>query len=358
MTDKRTVPDTPHRPQAARSAPPAARDPAPMPGAPGRPPEGASRGRPPTLAPLVGAGGGGRLPAPALGHGLISGRGCQTRVAFRGGANPARGIRGRVEGFSRSSARRLRRLLWEVDGPEGWQPYGFSLTVPGPVVGEGDFLRVVNGFRCTAKRAALPVVWRIELQRRGQPHMHCIAWAGRSADAARLGLWGWWDAVRLLGPVVWETDKGRWEADSRMALPGAEDHASKVDGLQSSDPNGWYRYLASHASKSKQAQLGWKGRQWGVWGRAGLRSTVADLGPLRDAEFWCMVRALRRLTSGRGGAWGRRVWFCRPETVQRLYQWARIEGGERNRAACETVRNLNVAAGAVDPNGWDPSDGW
>jgi len=61
------------------------------------------------------------------------------------------------------------------------------------------------------------------------------------------------------------------------------------------DTGAFMRYVADHASKRKQAQLGWQGRQWGVIGRKHL---VRREGRTLNVKEWRLLKflhVLRRL---------------------------------------------------------------
>jgi len=68
-----------------------------------------------------------------------------------------------------------------------------------------------------------------------------------------------------------------------------------VDFSPIKDAGAFMRYVADHASKRKQEQMGWQGRQWGVIGRKWLiRRKGKDLG-VSERERFIILRVLRRL---------------------------------------------------------------
>lgn len=253
------------------------------------------------------------------GHGTVTDRSSGVVFPRSGG-----GQRGAVQGFTPASARRLRRLLVEWTGPaESKWNFGFTLTVPGPLITGAEWRRMWDAYRHRINRLGVTVVWRIELQRRMQPHVHLVAW-GPQHTSYDVGS-EWREVLKLLGPCEHKGESYR----DRVQIPGAYDHAVLMsEPFYDRDSFGWYRYLAAHASKSKQDQLGWRGRQWGVIGRSRLRPTEALSVKLSDRELCKVIRYLKRL-SGCRRAHGRGVqtWFVREGVVLRLCAWAVSERG-------------------------------
>jgi len=265
----------------------------------------------------------GRLVRPVLGYGSISGRGGVVRSGWAPVVSSAPTVhkRGTVNGFSSKSARRLRLFLVENEGEGGGEPWGLTLTVPGPVPDEPEFRRMFSAWCHRVKRLSVPICWRIELQERGAAHVHGVGWGDG------VGAWMAWQRVLLAsGPVEGATGNGRAvRVASRAEWPGALDHAARLDCLAESDPTGWFRYLTAHASKSKQAQLGWNGRQWGVLNRDRWRSSVVGRWAMEQDQVWRVNRVLRKLTGLRHVSHhGKTVWLVRPSTLRRVFEWAGV----------------------------------
>ena len=286
-------------------------------------------------------------------RGAVTDRGARPQTSRNGQG----GKRGAVTSFSRAAAARLRRLLATTCGPDGWTCFGATFTIPGPQIEVSEWLRVWNAFRHRIFRLRdILVVWRIELQQRGQPHVHAICW-GKDPALMHYGLKeAWLDSLTLLGPVegpceltpskkgvvtlgrndsrygrATYTETGKTEtgiavtvkADHRALWPAAEFHAVKTSGLEECANNGWWRYLAAHTSKSKQAQLGWQGRQYGVLNRRLLVHATAEQVKLSDRACSRVIRCLRRLTRCRfASGHGTQTWFVMPDTMRRLSGWA------------------------------------
>lgn len=267
----------------------------------------------------------GPAPRPSLGYVSISDRG----LILKGSPSPCWKApkvheRGEITRFSPKSARRLRKLLMTQAGPEDWYVGGLSLTVPGPVVGEEEFRRLFHSWRMRVQRVGAVVVWRVELQQRKAAHVHAVVWAPKFLDYGLAGF-AWNETLGESGSVEW---RGKVYG-SRYSVPGAREHALSFDMLKVGDGAGWFKYLACHTSKSKQAQLGWKGRQWGVWGGNRLRSTV-QTARCTEAQFNKMRRVCKRAARlRRTSGHGENCFFMRPATQQALTEWALRETGAR-----------------------------
>lgn len=169
-------------------------------------------------------------------------------------AGPSRGKRGRIEGFSSRAAGRLRHWLLTQHRPGG-QMWDVTLTIPGDVnPDEWDTLRRRISKRW--ERGGFAVVWRVELQKRGTPHLHCVVWTPASMSIEkRNGLLyiAWWECL----------------PEEKRFAAGAWKHATHVKGPYTDIEQSpkWLAYVAAHASKRKKEQLGWKGKQWGIINR-------------------------------------------------------------------------------------------
>lgn len=162
-----------------------------------------------------------------------------------------RSKRGKVTTFSRHSARRMKNKLMILPDNQGL--YGITLTFKrGTINNPEDLRHWWNLFCCALRRSAkkckisplLYVLWRIELQKNGTPHFHLVLSTDVSSDIiAFRNLFFDYIIKRL-----------------RYCPP---DNAFQVRSLNDSDEA--YSYISSHSSKHKKSQLGWKGRQWGIF---------------------------------------------------------------------------------------------
>ena len=226
--------------------------------------------------------------------------------------------RGDITGFSEHSRSRLRVTLatacWR--GVGSVRRLGLTLTLPwaaSPDKWRTVWHDFVVRFARHCKAASL--VWRIELTT-GQAetsggvrrcHVHAVAWlpvdAPLSADFSAV-----WDGLDLatrsnlnarhLAGVWIESWKryspaltrSQWEYSTAIGF--GRGHGIVLKWLDDT-PAGAIHYLCDHASKHKEDQLGWIGRQWGVVNRRNLE-WPRD-GELIDGREWVAVeRQLRR----------------------------------------------------------------
>ena len=103
-------------------------------------------------------------------------------------------------------------------------------------------------------------------------------------------------ALQALYSAMWaQALKGgrnapRW---TRAAYAGGfARHGVSVDGVSSR--GAMCQYLADHATKHKQAQLGYQGKQWGVLGQEWLRESVRRVLESPRDEYECRVCVLVR----------------------------------------------------------------
>lgn len=189
--------------------------------------------------------------------------------------------RGEIVGFSAAARRRMREAMLTLYIPDG-ELVGVTYTVPWKGT---DFAPLMDEFRACWHRfgvafrrrfAHSAMIYRVELQERGAPHIHALVWlSGRDVPpplgdaralpggAARSALVGfelgfmWRDAVPDL---------------HHGSLNAFERYGVKVEPI--ADAGAMFRYMADHASKHKQAQLGYKCKQWGIVGRSNLVERV------------------------------------------------------------------------------------
>ena len=261
------------------------------------------------------------------------------------------GKRAIVTGWSAASRARLRDTLLKIEPPAGYVVADITLTVPGDVVGPDEWRRIFHQFSKRVASSGCSMVWRVELQQRGQPHIHATIY-GPTVDLLKdVAFEVWPDCVRLLGPYEYVFKNGGCVAcDSRMWTPGAHEHAAQIKFDDGSA--GWWRYLCNHTSKLKQAQMGWQGRQWGVVGRGRLPRKQSDGSvELNSFEYWRLRKLISRMVAGRpylkDGKWIKprpSQWFLRsgttslfssPLTVARLTVF--VKGGVTVRRSDGTV---------------------
>lgn len=246
--------------------------------------------------------------------------------------------RGVIDKFSAKSRYRLREVLLTRSGPEGWFTGSGTFTVPGPNLEVSEFQAVLHHISHKIQKAGLCMVWRVEMQQRGMPHIHAAIWGPTALSVRRVSEL-WFEVIEnltLSEDWLQETKKGKtflWEKGrKRSAIVGFDVRGSMVEVGESAQAfdQGWWRYLCDHTSKSKQAQLGWKGRQWGIVGRVLMRENGSFSRKLTEFQYFLFLRHLRRLTRSNKwrGSRGKSVWFSNPLTVARLAAWAIAERPE------------------------------
>lgn len=265
------------------------------------------------------------------------------------------GKRSKILTWSKSSRNRARHVLLSCSCPEGWATYGVTLTIPGPVATIEEQRELWSRYCLDVAKYGWLMVWRLEVQARGAWHWHCLLsmpeyggadlpapWKGITDNCTAITVSWWRIALDRMPAVEGHTDKGAWVGMTpRSGWPGALKHAVDVT-TEGATRGAWLRYLADHATKAKQGQVGVNvGRHWGVVGRKWLCKLVPDsVEVLTDRQSWAYLRAKQRLATPRipcesapfgrrlgyrirRGTVGRSVWFCNTATALRLIAWAR-----------------------------------
>lgn len=218
--------------------------------------------------------------------------------------------RGKISGFSSGAVRRLREALFCKYIPNA-TCLGATYTVPWKVKECTD--EVLTRFASTFKRFRMrfvrsfprsAIIYRVELQTRGAPHLHCVCYLDREDETSALG-----EAQRAAMPDVARVAFAKmrlqnlWlsalDYDDMRQVYGASRHAVDFDDLTADDCSALFKYLCDHTSKKKQAQLGYKGKQWGILGRDNLcdeSSIELPAFPSLHSEgvFWRYIRKLTR----------------------------------------------------------------
>lgn len=213
--------------------------------------------------------------------------------------------RGEINEFTAGARRRLRAALLELSIPDAFR-CGITLTVPWK---GNDFAPLMEEWRqCLDRfsksfRRRFPnsaYIFRVELQQRGAPHAHALAYIAREDLAAVAGpaaSAGPGAAALGLACVGFEVRR-IWSASvhdlHRGSLRAFNKRGAKVEALAST--GAMLRYVADHTSKRKQAQLGYKGKQWGIIGKENLVKAEGDvLPPPRNDYHWAVfLRMLRK----------------------------------------------------------------
>lgn len=200
--------------------------------------------------------------------------------------------RGDIKGFSRASARRLRETLALASYKGGEAvTWGFCLTIPGRIISSDEVRGLWHYWQVIVRREfpLIPMVWRIELQKRKQAHWHCVVWIPgkgiQDTAAQAMSLAARWRRLvsSRIGPFDEDTDRA-------FELYGVD-----YKCLEGASATGIIGYLADHTSKHKQEQLGWKGRQWGVINKESLDFVGEVVAEVDQIDHKHAARQFRRL---------------------------------------------------------------
>lgn len=239
----------------------------------------------------------------------------------RGGGGPDR-KRGEITGFSAAARRRMRDAMLSR-----WIPGAYLVGVTFTVPWRGtNFQPLLDEFRACWHRFGIAfrrrfdhsaIIYRVELQQRGAPHIHALCWLHPLDAAAAMGA----PVAPVVADGVYKAADGffreMWVNSvknlHRGSLRHFRKHGVKVEPIRNA--GAMFRYLADHASKHKQAQLGYKGKQWGIVGEGNLERRDSVLLPSFDsfkheAIFNRLLRKVMRyrLTIERHPKW----WFKHP----------------------------------------------
>lgn len=219
------------------------------------------------------------------------------------GVKPPIRKEGDITTFSRTSRSRLRETLAMAHLKRGGRLFGVTFTIPSPTDADilsPDRVRVIwsdfsqHIFPRTFRNSSL--IWRIELQERGQAHWHCVFYCSDDDALSRHSdLSVAFDLVCFELCSVWRqliykrVDTDKWALQTHL---GFDDKGVDFKPLTSSAIVG---YVCDHGSKQKQAQLGWVGRQWGVVGRKNLSFDGSTVVSVPLAQHIKGARQFRRL---------------------------------------------------------------
>lgn len=227
--------------------------------------------------------------------------------------------RGKITGWSAASRRRLRQLLVSSDLAVPSLLYGATLTCPWAeenwdTVGE-EWRLAMMAFSQAFTRAfpGGAMVYRTELQQRGAPHLHAVVYLPASAEWAPSPLRGIEEGLKSYLYVelltIWGRVMGRRPWTEGAAKGGFNRRGVVVEALGDKRIQAM-RYVCDHASKRKQAQLGWQGRQWGVIGGKRLERDKPVSIAASEKAMLIYARLISRLAryrirDGRGpfGSW-------------------------------------------------------
>lgn len=225
---------------------------------------------------------------------------------------PANSKRGKIKSWSADSRKRLREfLLYNISAGTC---YGITCTVPKMEFNQDIWLLLLKRFFMRVTRLNLPLVYRVELQTNGMPHLHCVSYFQDVQDCFAIQV-AWWESLES---IDYEDEK--YGEISLIQRDGALLYSCMLSA-PSSDFSRWYRYLCSHATKKKQAQLGYQGRHWGVCNRKKFyQNTAMQSYNFDDYQYIRFLRLIRRLQKCKTNRYhvGHSVAFANPETIRRI----------------------------------------
>lgn len=274
------------------------------------------------------------------------------------------GLRGDIKTFSAAARRRMRLFMLTHNVNPDLIECSVTLTVPGPIMTAEEKKSLWKYWTDEVNRKGWACLWRLELQKRGQFHWHCImglkmnygSFQGHferiiekakkentdqkyrhvmKKDKNESPYKKWYTCQEyLLKDMVTELWSKVLPADRQGFV---RDHTVELE----MDRTGyaWRRYMQDHASKLKQEQLSDTGKQWGIINRKLFTSSqvVYDVDFL-SRRHWCIFnRPLMRLKNGvskkkkrfKRISQGKSVSFGKKDTFIKLYDWSVIEYLER-----------------------------
>ena len=192
------------------------------------------------------------------------------------------GMRGEIKGLSPAAAARCREFVVTHDIPGSKLVSVTGTTAIGRTPEE--WRKIMQRYSHRLVRKGVSAVWRVELQKRGAPHVHALLWVPPDLDKWQRAISESW--LECIGAT--------FQDDGKVVglKPGEFEHAFQYEeGVGA----GWVAYLASHTSKHKQDQLGWVGKQWGIWGEDRFaRAQPLDTEGLDGVQLAKLKRGLRR----------------------------------------------------------------
>ena len=146
----------------------------------------------------------------------------------KGNDNPPK--RGDVKGWSKDSRKRMRDFLLTHQPAPGLKSYGVTLTVPGPSIEPEQARRLWNHFQKNyLSRNGCGAVWRIEIQKRGAAHWHCLLAAPPKIEGSDVWtvLRYWWTAAMDILPP-WYVHAGGFTPEPGSVTPGCQRHRTEA----------------------------------------------------------------------------------------------------------------------------------
>jgi hypothetical protein len=186
-------------------------------------------------------------------------------------------VRGQIVGFTAQAAARMKRFILENAVPFAFT-FAFTFTVRRADLSEDAWRGMMKAMNMRMTRMGVAAVWRIELQRRGVPHLHVALWLPLDYRGTRE------DAIDEITEAWLEITGEKNDAAAR-------EHAVHWKAILSP---GWAVYMALHDGKKKEGQLGWQGKQWGIWNRRLFKRVEPNVGEMSDHQSRVFQRWFNR----------------------------------------------------------------
>lgn len=175
--------------------------------------------------------------------------------------------RGEITTLTKDAAGRLRAFSVEMFVPDALA-VAATLTVRDHREPD-EWRTIMQRFRNWVNYVGIGGVWRVELQKRGTPHVHVVFWLPQKGRH-------WHETYNDMAYQI----RDAWLRVTRADDYASRDHSCQLKALHNG--SGWAVYMALHNSKKNGEQLGWKGKQWGKWNeklfekRPAIELTVSD----------------------------------------------------------------------------------
>jgi len=192
--------------------------------------------------------------------------------------------RGNIGGFSAAASRRLRQFMLTNWGGDHSFPFAVTLTTHNIYTPE-QWRSSIKRFRSklAEDHPQWAACWRVELQKRKTPHLHCVFYLDQCFPDS---------LVKVTLTRLW------LKAFREESSNAAWQYAVSVKDL--SGESGWVIYCTLHDSKHKREQLGWVGKQWGIWNRKSWEPRPAlTAGTFTHRQRVIFCRRLRNWSKGR-----------------------------------------------------------
>lgn len=239
--------------------------------------------------------------------------------------------RGVISEFSAESRRRLLRLVAMVNVEKIGLPSFVTLTYPQEFPATGPATKAhLHAFERAVHRryGDVPVIWKLEFQRRGAPHYHLLVWNVMPGPNDRAWLSATWYRIVNSGDERHLRAGTQWNPcySWRQVIAYAAKYLGKVQGI----PDTF-------------AQVG---RIWGVWNKDRLEIQLVS-EHIPRGSFHRVRRVLRRLLRKRYRRGSSRRWagltvFMEESTAVRLIAWARSTCASENGSLIENDSHFQL----------------